>query len=130
MFENIKLEVGRKSQSQFGVAGGKGRKSQFAALKGRKLKAQGNALCNECDADFVAPLLAANYGDVFAWGKIADTEDCSRIKTVLFYFTNKKLNSNLSISLFQLRCPDFQLLSSYFLVIITFLVGARWMLRR
>jgi len=80
VFENIKLEVGRKSQSQFGVAGGKGRKSQFAALKGRKLKAQGNALCNECDADFVAPLLSANYGDVFAWGKIADTEDCSRIK--------------------------------------------------
>ena len=67
MFENIKLEVGRKSQSLFAVAGGKGRKSQFAALKGRKLTAQGNALCNECDADFVAPRLAANYGDVFAW---------------------------------------------------------------
>ena len=40
------------------------------APKGRNIKAQGAALCNECNADFVAPRINIIQGDKFAWGKI------------------------------------------------------------
>ncbi|MCF6356170.1 MAG: hypothetical protein L3J54_00065 [Draconibacterium sp.] len=81
--DKIELAVGRKSQFAVSVFRelAVGRKFsvavdsfQFSALNGRKATAQGNALCKECNVNFFAPRWAANYGDLFAWGKTKGIE--------------------------------------------------------